>query len=246
MLKGFTMLETFENRFHRSEILFGSAALEKLQSSHVLLAGAGGVGSYIAEALARAGIGKLTVFDPDTVHYTNLNRQLPALNSTIGKSKTAVIESRLQDINPKLELYVYNESLTAENIPVLLENTHFDYIADAIDSVNDKCLLLATAFQKNIPVISAMGAGCRKDPSLVQYADIGKTFNCKLAKTVRTRLKKEYGIIKGIECVFSPESNPDALLTLPDESRPLIGSSSFMPGIFGLFMAGKIINDLSK
>lgn len=246
MWKGFTMQESFENRFQRSGILFGTAALEKLRRAHVLLAGAGGVGSYIAEALVRGGIGELTIFDPDTVHYTNLNRQLPALCSSMDKLKTAVLTDRLKDINPELELHAFPEPLNAENIPALLENTRFDYLADAIDAVNDKCLLLATAFQKNIPVISAMGAGCRKDPSLVQYADISKTFNCKLAKTVRTRLKKEYGIARGIECVFSPENNPDALLTLPDGTRPLIGSSSFTPGIFGLFMAGKIINELSR
>ena len=245
MWKDFTMSESFENRFHRSEILFGSAALSKLQQSHVLLAGAGGVGSYIAEALVRGGIGKLTIYDPDLVHYTNLNRQLPALTSTVNKEKTSAVAARLLDINPELELHVFNIALTPENIEPILDQTSFDYLADAIDSLNDKCFLLSAAHLRKLPTISAMGAGCRKDPSLVQYADISKTFNCKLTKNVRAKLKKDYNIAKGIECVFSPENNPDAVLPGENGQRPTIGSSSFMPGIFGLFMAAKIINKLT-
>jgi tRNA A37 threonylcarbamoyladenosine dehydratase len=238
------MQESFENRFHRSEILFGSAALQKLKKSRVLLAGAGGVGGYAAEALARGGIGSLTIYDPDNIHYSNLNRQLLALCSNNGQSKASALQNRLKDINPEIELTALPAALTMENIPGILDNGNFDYIVDAIDSVNEKCFLLSEAYARKIPVIAAMGAGCRVDPTQVQYADISKTHGCKLAKTVRSKLKKEYNIHKGITCVFSPESNPHAVVPGEKGERPTIGSSSFMPGIFGLFMAAKVINDL--
>ena len=239
------MQESFENRFQRSEILFGSGALQKLKNAHILLAGAGGVGGYAAEALVRGGIGKLTVYDPDGIHFTNLNRQILALCSNNTQSKAAVLQQRLLDINPELELTALPEALTLENIPQILEDNHFDYIVDAIDSVNEKCFLLAQAYMRKIPVIASMGAGCRIDPTQVQYGDISKTYGCKLAKTVRGKLKKEYNIFKGIECVFSGENNPSAVIPGENGERPTIGSSSFMPGIFGLFMAAKVLNNLS-
>lgn len=239
------MTASSENPFHRSEILFGKSAMEKLRDSRVLLAGAGGVGGYIAEALVRGGIGHLHVYDPDLVHCTNLNRQILALESNLGEPKTQVLAQRLKAINPRLDIAVYAEALTAENIPHILEADAFDYVADAIDSINDKCFLLARAYALQIPVISAMGAGCRRDPALVQYSDISKTHSCPLAKNVRAKLKKEYDITRGITCVFSSESNPAAVIPGAAGERPTIGSSSFMPGIFGLFMAGKIINDLA-
>ncbi|MBE6379794.1 MAG: tRNA threonylcarbamoyladenosine dehydratase [Lentisphaerae bacterium] len=227
---------------NRETILLGTAGVEKLQASHVLLAGCGGVGSYTAEALVRAGIGELTVFDPDKVHITNLNRQLPALTSTINEYKVQVLAQRLLDINPQLKLHVFAEALTMENIPQILDETRFDHIADAIDSVNEKCLLLAAAIQRNIRCIASMGAGFRLDPSQIQYADISKTYNCKLARMIRGKLKKIYGITKGIDCVFSSEIPCPPAATDPDNT---IGSSSFIPGIFGLFMAGRIINQLA-
>lgn len=240
------MAETFENFLHRSEILFGKPALEKLKNSRVLLAGAGGVGGYAAEALIRGGIGHLMVFDPDKVHPTNLNRQILALHSNNDTFKTDVLARRALDINPGIDLRVYNERLSKENIAGILEQNKFDYIVDAIDSLDDKCFLLAEAYKHSIKTIAAMGAGCRIDPTQIQYGDISKTYGCKLAKSVRTRLKKEYNIHKGIMCVFSPEVNPGAIQPGEAGERPIIGSSSFMPGLFGLFMAAKVINDLSK
>ena len=240
------MTGTFENFLHRSEILFGKAALEKLKNAHVLLAGAGGVGGYAAEALIRGGIGHLTVFDPDKVHPTNLNRQILALHSNNNTFKTDTLAQRALDINPTLDIKVYNERLSKDNIAGILEHGNFDYIVDAIDSLDDKCFLLAEAHTRSIKVIAAMGAGCRIDPTQIQYGDISKTYGCKLSKSVRTKLKKEYNITKGIMCVFSPEVNPDAIQPGAVGERPLIGSSSFMPGIFGLFMAAKVINDLTK
>lgn len=231
---------------HRTEILFGADAMQKLASCHVLLAGAGGVGGYAAEALARGGIRALTVYDPDSVHPTNLNRQILALHSTCGKLKTDCLYSRLADINPQLELNLHPEALTAENIPSVLDSNNFDYVIDAIDPINEKCFLLAACYNRKIPVISAMGAGCRLDPSQVKYADISKTNNCRLAKSVRSKLKKEYGITGGIECVYSSEPPiPEAVLAETPNSRPTIGSSSFMPGIFGLFLAGRVLCKLA-
>lgn len=241
------MAETFENFLHRSEILFGKTALEKLNQSRVLLAGAGGVGGYAAEALIRGGIGHLSVFDPDKVHPTNLNRQLLALQSNNDTLKTEVLARRAYDINPEIDLTVYAERLSRNNIVQVLEHGNFDYIVDAIDSLDDKCFLLSEAHKRSIKTISAMGAGCRVDPTQIRYADISKTYGCKLAKSVRSKLKKEYNISKGIMCVFSPETIPEAIQQ-PDAvgERPVIGSSSFMPGIFGLFMAAKAINDLAS
>lgn len=240
------MPETFDDFLQRSVILYGENAMKKLRSSRVLLAGAGGVGSYAAEALARSGIGHLTVYDPDKVHPTNLNRQLPALRSTVGKFKTDVLRERINDIDPQLDLQANPERLSKENIAQILEAGSFDYIVDAIDSLDDKCFLLAGAYKRKIKVIAAMGAGCRFDPTQIQYADISKTYGCKLAKNVRSKLKKEYDITKGIMCVFSPEVNPGSIQPGAVGERPIIGSNSFMPGIFGLFMAAKVINDLAK
>lgn len=240
------MPETFDDFLQRSVILYGENAMKKLRSSRVLLAGAGGVGSYAAEALARSGIGHLTVYDPDKVHPTNLNRQLPALRSTVGKFKTDVLRERINDIDPQLDLQANPERLSKENIAQILDSGSFDYIVDAIDSLDDKCFLLAGAYKRKIKVIAAMGAGCRFDPTQIQYADISKTYGCKLAKNVRSKLKKEYNITKGIMCVFSPEVNPDSIQPGAVGERHIIGSNSFMPGIFGLFMAAKVINDLAK
>ena len=239
------MPETFDDFLQRSEILFGKDALDKLKNARVLLAGAGGVGGCAAEALIRSGIGHLTVYDPDCVHPTNLNRQILALRSNNGMLKTAILRERASDINPQLDLQAIPERLSRENIETVLEQGKFDYIADAIDSLDDKCFLLAAALRNNIKVISAMGAGCRFDPTKIEYSDISRTYGCKLAKTVRSKLKKEYNISKGIMCVFSPEINPDTIQPCGNGERPLIGSNSFIPGIFGLFIAAKIINDLA-
>ncbi len=238
------MPETFENYLQRSEILFGSGAMAKLARSRVLLAGAGGVGGYAAEALVRGGIGHLTVYDPDKVHPTNLNRQILALRSTNNMFKTDVLQERLHDINPGLDLQVKNAALTRENIPQIIDEGNFDCIIDAIDSINDKCFLLAYAYHKQIKTFSSMGAGCRVDPTKIQYADISKTHSCALAKNLRAKLKKEYNIVKGIECIFSCEINPAAVIPGAPGERPTIGSSSFIPGIFGLFAAAGAINYL--
>lgn len=238
--------ESPENFRNRSEILFGSSAMAMLSRSHVLIAGIGGVGGYAAEAIARAGIGKLTVYDPDTVNPSNINRQILALHSNCGTYKTEVLKKRLLDINPDLQLQAHACALTLENIPQILDSGEFDYIVDAIDPVVEKCCLLANAYIRKIPVISAMGAGFRLDPGKVGFADISKTSNCALARAVRSKLRKEYNISKGILCVFSSETA--VVKAVPESSgkRPPVGSSSYMPGIFGLFMASEVIRQLTQ
>ncbi|MBO5722564.1 MAG: tRNA threonylcarbamoyladenosine dehydratase [Lentisphaeria bacterium] len=240
------MSQTEENFLHRTRLLLGNEAVERLQKSRVLIAGIGGGAVYAAEALARGGIGSLTVYDPDRVHISNINRQILALHKDCSRCKTDILRERLQEINPALELNAFAEAMTLENIGRIVQNGSFDYIVDAIDPVNEKCCLLAAAVQHNIPVISAMGAGCRLDPAQVKYADISKTYNCRLARSVRARLKKEYGITGGIRCVFSAEPPLPEAVTKNDDGSLCIGSSSFMPGIFGLFMAAEVLRKLSR
>lgn len=237
-----------QNFLERTHILVGGDGLERLNQANVLVAGLGGVGSYVVEALARAGIGKLTIIDNDTVNLSNINRQLPALNSTIGKPKTTVIEHRIKDINPNCELTVINDFLRSENINDYLQAQQYDYIADCIDSLNSKVGLVETAFNLNLNVISSMGAGGKLDPTRIEVTDLFKTHECPLAKMMRSRLRRR-GIKKGIKAVFSSEIPQRPLPPEPtDTGRPrsVVGSISFIPSIFGLMMAGVIINDILK
>ncbi len=232
----------------RSAILLKPSGLENLSRAHVLLAGAGGVGGYAAEALARAGIGHLSVYDPDVVQPSNRNRQLLALCSTENRPKVDVLRTRVLDINPDIRFDGHAEALTPENIPGILENGAFDYLLDAIDSLSDKCALLAAAYHRGLPTIAAMGAGGRVDPAQIRYADIAKTYNCRLARQVRGSLRK-LGITKGIPCVFSPEDVPDDAVLPPDFEhgvmRSTVGTISYLPGVFGLFLAAAAIRELA-
>ncbi len=222
---------------NRTEQLIGRENLEKLQNSHVLIAGLGGVGSAAAEMLVRSSVGKLTIVDSDVFKESNLNRQLGALNSTIGKKKTEVLKNRYLDINPKLEIRVINEFLKDELIEELLE-TNYDYVIDAIDTLSPKVFLLYNAIQRNLKIVSSMGAGGKVDPLQIKIADISKTYNCNLAKYVRKRLYK-LGIRKGIKVVFSPEEvAKDALIYVDEENKKTTtGVISYMPVIFGTHLA---------
>jgi tRNA A37 threonylcarbamoyladenosine dehydratase len=175
----------------RTELLIKEEGLEKLTKANVLVVGLGGVGSFAAEFLARAGVGNMTIVDGDTVDITNINRQLPALHSTVGKHKVEVVAERLLDINPRLHLTKINEFLNPERMGQVLDEGKFDYILDCIDSVTPKLTLLIAARRRKIKVVSSMGAGGKTDPSKVMVRDISKTHNCYLAKQVRKRLKKE-------------------------------------------------------
>ena len=230
----------------RTELLLGRERLDYLATVHVLIVGLGGVGAYAAEQICRAGIGKMTIVDADIVNMSNLNRQLPALHSTIGKPKAEVVGARLKDINPELELTVINEFIRDERIEEILDSSKFDFIVDAIDSLSPKVFLLFHALKRNIPVVSSMGAGAKTDPLQVKIADISKTSVCALAKAVRKRLRG-MGIVKGIPVVFSTElSNPEAIIEVTDETfkRTTTGTVSYMPAIFGCYLASYVIRNI--
>lgn len=230
----------------RTELLIKEGGIDKLKNANVLIVGMGGVGSFAAEFIVRAGIGNLTIVDGDTVDVTNINRQLPALHSTIGKNKVEVMARRLLDINPELNLQRVNEFLEPERMEEVLINGNFDYVIDCIDSVSPKLSLLRTARRNKIKVVSCMGAGGKIDPSKVLVRDISKTRNCFLAKQVRKRLKKEH-INKGIRCVFSTELQREDSLKMTDGSnfkKSFYGTISYIPALFGLYAASEVIRYL--
>lgn len=232
----------------RTELLLGSDGMERLKHSHVLIVGLGGVGAYAAEQICRAGVGRMTIVDADTVNKSNINRQLPALHSTVGMPKAEVMARRLSDINPQLQLNVLNEFLRDERTEEVLSASQYDFIVDAIDSLSPKVFLLYHAYKKNIPVVSSMGAGAKTDPSQIKIADISKTYNCGLAKAVRKRLRG-LEINKGIPVVFSSEiANPDAIIEIEGEEckRTTTGTVSYMPAIFGCYLASYVIRQLTK
>ncbi|MBD3904316.1 tRNA threonylcarbamoyladenosine dehydratase [Chryseobacterium sp. Ch-15] len=232
----------------RTELLIKEEGVEKLSKAAVLVVGLGGVGSFAAEFLARAGVGKMTIVDGDTVDITNINRQLPALHSTVGKHKVDVVSERLMDINPNLELIKVNEFLNPDRMAEILDGGNFDYILDCIDSVSPKVSLIIAARRRKIKIVSSMGAGGKSDPSKVIVRDISKTQHCHLAREVRKRLKKEK-IDKGIRCVFSDEIQDEDSLKMTDGSnykRSFYGTISFLPAIFGLYAASEVINHLLK
>ena len=232
----------------RTELLVKEEGIERLQNANILIVGLGGVGSFAAEFLVRSGIGNLTIVDGDIVDITNINRQLPALNSTIGKNKTDVVAERILDINPKLNLKKINEFLEPERMEEILTQEKFDYVLDCIDSLSPKLALIITCKRKKIKLISAMGAGGKTDPSKVMVRDISKTNNCFLAKQIRKKLKKEQ-IHKGFRCVFSTEIQDENSLKMTDGSnykKSFYGTISYMPAIFGLYAAAEVIRFLLK
>ena len=232
----------------RTELLIKEEGIEKLQNTNILIVGLGGVGSFAAEFLVRSGIGNLTIVDGDTVDITNINRQLPALNSTIGKNKTDVVAERILDINPEINLKKINEFLEPERMEEILTQEKFDYVLDCIDSLSPKLALIITCKRKKIKLVSAMGAGGKTDPSKVMVRDISKTNNCFLAKQIRKKLKKEQ-IHKGFRCVFSTEIQDENSLKMTDGSnykKSFYGTISYMPAIFGLYAAAEVIRFLLK
>ena len=232
----------------RTELLVKEEGIERLQSANILIVGLGGVGSFAAEFLVRSGIGNLTIVDGDTVDITNINRQLPALSSTIGKNKTDVVAERILDINPEINLKKINEFLEPERMEEILTQEKFDYVLDCIDSLSPKLALIITCKRKKIKLVSAMGAGGKTDPSKVMVRDISKTNNCFLAKQIRKKLKKEQ-IHKGFRCVFSTEIQDENSLKMTDGSnykKSFYGTLSYMPAIFGLYATAEVIRFLLK
>ena len=236
-----------ENWLARTELLLGADDLAKLSDKHVLQVGLGGVGAYSAEMLCRTGIGEMTIVDADAVSTTNLNRQLPALHSTIGKSKVEVMAERLLDINPNLKLHCVEMFVRDEKTAELLDSAPFDYVVDAIDTLSPKVFLIQQALQRGLHIVSAMGAGGKMDPCKVQVADISKSTHCHLAKTVRKRLYR-LGVRGGFPVVYSTENVPEEAIVIDkDESinkMSTVGTISYMPAIFGCVVASVVIRDL--
>ncbi|MDM1094588.1 tRNA threonylcarbamoyladenosine dehydratase [Myroides odoratimimus] len=226
----------------RAELLFKEEGLQKLKDAKVLVVGLGGVGSFAAEFLARAGVGNMTIVDGDTVDITNINRQLPALHSTIGMPKVKVVGDRLMDINPELNLIRIEEFISPERAHEIVTED-FDYVLDCIDSITPKINLILAAKRKKVKVISAMGAGGKMMANKIVIKDISKTDVCPLAKQIRKRLKKE-GISSGVKAIFSTEKPDESSLKMTDGSsfkKSFFGTNSWMPALFGLNSAEHVV-----
>ena len=232
--------------FSSTQLLIGEQALERLKASSVLVVGLGGVGAYVAEMLCRAGVGRLTLVDGDVVSVSNKNRQLIALDSTIGQNKTQVLAQRLKDINPNVELELRTEFLRDESMISLLENNKFDYVVDAIDTLSPKVFLAAWSVYFNIPIVSSMGSGGKTDPTQIKIADISKTYNCPLARMMRKKLHK-LKIYENIIAVFSSEEvSKDCVVEQRSENKiSNVGTISYMPAMFGCTIASVVIRELS-
>lgn len=230
----------------RTRLLLGEEKNERLRQAHVLVVGMGGVGAYAAEMLCRAGIGRLTLVDADIVQPTNINRQLPALHSTLGQPKVEVLAARFRDINPDVELTILPVFLKDENIPRLLDATRYDFVVDAIDTLAPKCHLIVETLRRRIKIISSMGAGAKSDITQIRFADIWDTYHCGLSKAVRKRLQK-MGIRHKLPVVFSSEqADPKAVLLTDDEQnkKSTCGTVSYMPAVFGCYLAEYVIRRL--
>lgn len=233
-----------DHQFLRTQMLLGEDAMAALHRSHVAVFGLGGVGSYAVEALARSGVGELTLIDDDAVSPTNLNRQLEALHSTIGQRKTDAVAARCRDINPGILLHPICARYDAEHREMFF-SARYDYIIDAIDTVSSKLDLIQTALARDIPILSALGTGNKTDPSQLRIDDISKTFNCSLARVMRKELRARG--ITHLRVVFSPElpASPEALEAPPPGRRSVPASLAWVPGCAGLMMAGEVILALS-
>jgi tRNA A37 threonylcarbamoyladenosine dehydratase len=233
-------------QFERTHILLGDAGLACLASKHIVVAGLGGVGSYCAEALARAGVGRLTLIDHDSVATSNINRQLPALLSTVDQPKVELMAARVRDINPDCELRTMREFILPESVASQIP-ADTDYLIDCIDSLNCKVALVEHCVKTGIPVASSMGAGNRLNPAHIKLADISRTHGCPLASNMRKRLRRR-GIAKGVLTVFTDEHprapKPPEPVSGRGRPRAVNGTISYMPPLFGLMLAGEVIRRL--
>lgn len=234
-----------ENQFLRNEMLWGKTGQRRLNKAHVILFGLGGVGSYVAECLARAGVGELTIVDSDVVSLTNLNRQLEALHSTVGQPKTEAVAARLKDINPGLKLHpihaLYDAAHREQFFP---DGCRYDYIVDAIDLVSCKLDLAETALRLGIPLVAALGTGNKMDPTQLQLADISKTYGCPLARVMRKELRNRG--IQHLQVVFSPEEPAPTtqLETPPPGRRSVPASNPWVPATAGLLLGSAVVRQL--
>ena len=234
------------HEYSRTELLLGKEGLEKLRSASVMVFGVGGVGSHCIEALARSGVGKLILIDNDTVSLTNINRQSIAYHSTVGKYKTKVMEERIRDICPEIQVVTYELFVLPDNLETLFTEK-VDYIIDAIDTVTAKLALVEVAKEKNIPIICSMGTGNKLHPEMFEITDISKTSVCPLCKVMRKELKARG--IKKLKVLYSKEIPVDITDRVTEEEkgnrRSLPGSVSFVPPVAGLIIAGEVIRELA-
>ena len=228
-------------QFSRTAYVYGEQAIEKLNRARVAVFGVGGVGGYICEALARAGVGQIDIFDRDTVSVSNINRQIIALHSTVGQPKVEVMKKRISDINPECKVEAYEVFYLPENADEF-DLSKYDYIADAVDTVAAKLEIIVRAKALSVPVISAMGAGNKTDPTRFEVADISKTTVCPLARVMRRELKARG--INHLRVVYSTEPARPSGETDAVTGKSVPGSLSFVPSVMGLIMAGEIIKDI--
>lgn len=229
----------------RTRLLLGEEKLSIINGAHVLVVGLGGVGAYAAEMLARAGVGHLTLADADTVGESNINRQLIALHSTIGRAKTEILAERLRDINPNIVLTIHTEYIRDEKTWELLDEAKYDYVVDCIDTLSPKVNLIIGSLERGYKLVSSMGAGAKTDPTKIEVKDIGKSHHCPLAHMLRKRLHKQ-GVRSGFWAVFSPEPVREGSMIIAEETnkKSNVGSISYIPASFGCVCASVVIRDL--
>jgi tRNA A37 threonylcarbamoyladenosine dehydratase len=230
-----------DNRFIRTELLLGKEGMIKLKNSTVAVFGIGGVGSFACEALVRSGLGKIILVDYDIIDISNINRQIHATSSTVGLPKVEVMKKRLLEINPELDIEVCQEKYNDETREKLI-STNYDYVIDAIDMITSKIDLITTCKEKNIPIISSMGAGNKLNPTLLEVGDIYSTHTCPLAKVMRRELKRRN--IKELKVVWSKEKPKKVNLEKPGVRKAVPGSVSFVPSVAGLILASEVVKDL--
>ena len=232
-------------QFKRTQMLFGKNSIKKLAASRVAVFGIGGVGGHVVEALVRSGIGTVDVIDNDVVHNSNLNRQIIALHSTIGRPKTDVLKKRMEDINPDVRIIAHNCFFTPETAGQF-DFSVYDYVADCIDTVTGKIELVMRCKEANTPIISSMGTGNKLNPADLEVSDIYKTSVCPLARVMRNELKKRK--VKNLKVVYSKEIPiiPEEVLEDKDSKKRIVGSNAFVPATAGLIIASEIIKDIMK
>lgn len=230
-----------KEEFSRTAMVYGEETIERLQKAHVAVFGVGGVGGFACEALARAGVGKIDLFDKDTVSLSNINRQIIALHSTVGMAKVDIMKERIKDINPDCEVNVYNVFYLPENADEY-DLSKYDYIIDAVDTVSAKLEIVTRSRYSGVPVISAMGAGNKTDPTMFRVADIYNTSVCPLARVMRRELKKRG--IDGLKVVYSTEEPKKCSNQDKNGEKPVPGSLSFVPSVMGLIIAGEVIKEI--
>ncbi len=242
-----TMQTTIPGWMSRTELLLGSEPISNLINSNVLVVGLGGVGGICAEMIARAGVGKMTIVDADTVEASNRNRQIPALVSTENALKSDVLSARLLDINADLKLTAIARYVREEITNEILESDSFDYVVDCIDTLSPKVFLIKKTIEKGIPIVSSMGAGGKVDPTQVQIGNLWKSYNCNLAYYVRKRLSQMGMRNRNLTVVWSPEkADQSRIIPAPEGNvkKSLIGTISYMPAVFGCAVASVVIRDL--